>query len=103
MKCVQEEIFGPVVVATPVDSVEEIVAHANDSIYGLAASLWTQDLSTAHRLAGRLKAGTVWINCHLMFDASLPIGGMKQSGWGRESGHQAVDNYLELKTVCAVL
>ncbi len=103
MKCVQEEIFGPVVVATPVDSVEEIVAHANDSIYGLAASVWTRDLSTAHRLAAQLKAGTVWINCHLMFDASLPIGGMKQSGWGRESGHQAVDNYLELKTVCAVL
>jgi phenylacetaldehyde dehydrogenase len=103
MKCVQEEIFGPVVVATPVDSLEEIVAHANDSIYGLAASVWTQDLSTAHRLAAQLKAGTVWINCHLMFDASLPIGGMKQSGWGRESGHQAVDNYLELKTVCAVL
>jgi phenylacetaldehyde dehydrogenase len=103
MKCVQEEIFGPVVVATPVDSLEEIVAHANDSIYGLAASVWTRDLSTAHRLARQLKAGTVWINCHLMFDASLPIGGMKQSGWGRESGHQAVDNYLELKTVCAVL
>jgi len=103
MACVQEEIFGPVVVATPVDSLEEALALANDSIYGLAASIWTRDLSTAHRTAALLKSGTVWINCHLMFDASLPIGGVKQSGWGRESGQAAVDNFLELKTVCAVI
>ena len=103
MACVQEEIFGPVVVATPVDSLEEALALANDSIYGLAASIWTSDLSTAHRTAARLKSGTVWINCHLMFDASLPIGGVRQSGWGRESGQAAVDNFLELKTVCAVI
>jgi phenylacetaldehyde dehydrogenase len=103
MACVQEEIFGPVVVATPVDSLEEALALANDSIYGLAASIWTRDLSTAHRAAALVKSGSVWINCHLMFDASLPIGGMKQSGWGRESGQAAVDNFLEIKTVCAVI
>ncbi|MCE4552891.1 aldehyde dehydrogenase family protein [Roseateles cellulosilyticus] len=103
MACVREEIFGPVVVATPVDSLEEALALANDSAYGLAASVWTRDLSTAHRAAARIKSGTVWINCHLMFDASLPIGGVKESGWGRESGQAAVDNFLELKTVCAVI
>ena len=103
MECVREEIFGPVVVATPVDSLEEALALANDSMYGLAASIWTSDLSTAHRAAALLHSGTVWINCHLMFDASLPIGGVKQSGWGRESGQAAIDNFLEVKTVCAVV
>lgn len=103
MKVVQEEIFGPVVVASPISSLDEVPAIANDSIYGLAASVWTSNLSTAHRLAAQIRAGTIWINCHSMFDASLPIGGLKQSGWGRDSGHQAVDNYLESKTVCAVI
>jgi phenylacetaldehyde dehydrogenase len=103
MKVVREEIFGPVVVASPISSIDEVPALANDTEYGLAASVWTNDLSAAHRLAAQIRAGTVWINCHSMFDASLPIGGMKQSGWGRDSGHQAVDNYLETKTVCAVI
>jgi phenylacetaldehyde dehydrogenase len=76
---------------------------ANDSDYGLAASIWTQNLSQAHRLSRTLKAGTVWINWHSMYDASLPIGGVKQSGWGRDSGQLAMDGYLEWKTVCAVL
>jgi len=103
MNVVREEIFGPVVVATAFDEPDEVVAMANDSEYGLAASIWTESLSTAHRLAADIRAGTVWINSHSMYDATLPIGGVKQSGWGRDSGHQAVENYLETKTVCAVI
>jgi phenylacetaldehyde dehydrogenase len=103
MKIVQEEIFGPVVVAMPIDSLDDVPRLANDSRYGLAASVWTQDLSKATRFASAIKAGTVWVNCHLMFDASLPIGGYKESGWSRDSGMQAVDNYLETKTVCMVV
>jgi phenylacetaldehyde dehydrogenase len=100
---VREEVFGPVLVAQPYDDLSEAVEAANDSDYGLAASIWTENLSMAHRLSRSLKAGTVWINCHSMYDASLPIGGVKQSGWGRDSGQLAMDGYLEWKTVCAVL
>lgn len=103
MEIVREEVFGPVIVCAPFDSIEDVAELANVTDYGLAASIWTESLSLAHRLASDVQAGTVWINCHAMYDASLPIGGVKQSGWSRLSGQQAVDNFLNTKTVCAVL
>ncbi|CAA7612323.1 aldehyde dehydrogenase family protein [Magnetospirillum sp. SS-4] len=100
MKVVQEEIFGPVVVAMPYSDLDEVVAAANNSIYGLAASIWTRDVSKVHRIAPALKAGTVWVNCHGLVDAAMPFGGYKQSGWGRELGKAAIDGYTETKSVC---
>jgi len=99
MKIVREEIFGPVVAALPFDDPDEVLPLANDSSYGLAAAVWTRDVTKAHRLARRLKAGTVWINCYNVFDAALPFGGYKESGWGREMGLAAVELYTELKAV----
>ena len=99
----REEVFGPVLVAHRFSDLDTALAEANDSEYGLAASVWTRSFSDAHRISRRLQAGTVWINTHSLFDAALTIGGVKQSGYGRDSGTQALDNYLEWKTVCAVL
>ena len=103
MKIVREEIFGPVVVAAPFQTLDEIAAAANDSEYGLGAGIWTRDISKAHALAKKLRAGTVWINCYNVFDASLPFGGYKQSGWGREMGHEALEAYTEVKAVTTQL
>jgi phenylacetaldehyde dehydrogenase len=103
MRVVQEEIFGPVVTAIPFDNFEELVPRANSTMYGLAAGIWTQDISKAHRLAAALRAGTVWINCYNIFDAALPFGGYKQSGWGREMGKDALELYTQTKAVCVRL
>ena len=101
MRVYQEEIFGPVVTAMPFKNLDdELVARANDTVYGLAAGIWTRDISKAHALAARLNAGTVWINCYNIFDAALPFGGYKQSGWGREMGQEVLKNYTETKSVC---
>jgi phenylacetaldehyde dehydrogenase len=102
-RLMREEVFGPVVTVTGFDEPDEAIAFANDSPYGLAASVWTLNLSAAHRLAARIHAGTVWINCHSYFAPELPKGGHKQSGWGYENGAPGLENYLETKTVCAVL
>jgi phenylacetaldehyde dehydrogenase len=103
MRVVREEIFGPVLVAQRFDELDEVVKAANDSPYGLGASIWTNNLSAAHRLVPRIKAGTVWVNCHNMVDPNMPFGGFKQSGIGREHGRAAMDLYTEQKSVCMLV
>ncbi|GAA4746572.1 aldehyde dehydrogenase DhaS [Nocardioides endophyticus] len=98
-----DEIFGPVVTAIPFDTEDEVVAAANNTVYGLAAGVWSKDLGTAHRVGSKLRAGTVWLNTWHADDVTLPRGGFKQSGWGRELGSFGLDDYTELKTVIAEL
>ena len=101
MRITREEVFGPVVTVTPFDSAEEAVRHANRSRYGLAASVWTRDLARGHSIAERLESGIVWINSHGIPELSMPIGGYKQSGWGREHGLEGLKIYMETKSIMA--
>lgn len=105
MTVVREEIFGPVLCAERFDDddLDRIAAAANDTRYGLAASIWTRDIGIAHKMASRIRAGSVWINCHNALDAALPFGGFKQSGWGREMGEEVFQAYTEIKAVTAAL
>ncbi|MFB6980750.1 aldehyde dehydrogenase family protein [Streptomyces scopuliridis] len=99
MRIVREEIFGPVLAAMRWRDVDDLVAKANDSPFGLSAGIWTSDLGHAHRIADELQAGTVWINCFNLTDPGSPFGGVKQSGWGREMGRKVLDLYTEVKSV----
>lgn len=100
MKVVREEIFGPVLVAQRFEDIDEIAAMANDTPYGLAASVWSNDVRTVNRIVPKLRAGTVWVNCHGFVDPAMPFGGFKQSGFGREHGRVVLDQYTEIKSVC---
>lgn len=99
MKIAQEEIFGPVLATIPFDDLDQVAELANQNVYGLAAAIWTNDIRKAHGMARRLKAGTVWINAYNLYDAALPFGGFKQSGFGRELGREALEHYTEVKSV----
>ncbi|MDJ0509297.1 MAG: aldehyde dehydrogenase family protein [Crocosphaera sp.] len=99
MKIAQEEIFGPVMSIIKFKDIDEVIQRANNTMYGLAAAIWTQDISKVHRIAHGLRAGTVWVNCYDVFDAAAPFGGFKQSGIGRELGEYGLQQYTEIKTV----
>jgi acyl-CoA reductase-like NAD-dependent aldehyde dehydrogenase len=99
MRIAREEIFGPVLAAIPFSDEDDLIAKANDTVYGLAAGVWTSDVKRAHRVAHALQAGTVYVNCYHVFDPAAPWGGFKQSGWGRELGPYALDLYTEVKNV----
>jgi phenylacetaldehyde dehydrogenase len=103
MKVQREEIFGPVLTARPFDDLESLAQEANDSDYGLGAGVWTKDVSKLHKLAKLLKAGTIYCNTYNIYDAALPFGGYKQSGWGREMGEEVLEHYTEVKSVIVEL
>jgi aldehyde dehydrogenase (NAD+) len=103
MAIAKDEIFGPVVSVLPFKSVDEVVARANNTYYGLAAAVWTKDIDKAHLFAKQVKAGTVWVNCYHVVDTTTPFGGFKMSGQGRENGEAALEHYTEMKTVTVKL
>jgi acyl-CoA reductase-like NAD-dependent aldehyde dehydrogenase len=99
MKIAREEIFGPVVSVIPFKDETDAVLQGNDTLYGLAAGVWTRDVQKAHRVARAIRAGTVWVNCYNVFDPTSPFGGYKQSGYGRELGRTSIDLYTQVKSV----
>jgi aldehyde dehydrogenase (NAD+) len=99
MRIAQEEIFGPVISAIPFKDMDELIARANATMFGLGSGVWTRDVSKAHRLASAIRAGSVWVNCYQAMDPAVPFGGYKMSGYGRESGLQQMDEYLNVKAV----
>jgi aldehyde dehydrogenase (NAD+) len=99
MRIMREEIFGPVIAATPFDDVDEVVRRANDNEYGLGAYVWTSDARRANRVASLLKTGSVWLNTGYLLDPAMPAGGYRHSGYGRELGHAQVEEYLNVKSV----
>ena len=103
MKVAKEEIFGPVVTITPFETEEEVMVYANSTQYGLASTVWTQDVTKANRVAMNLHTGIVWINCWLLRDLRTPFGGVKSSGVGREGGFEALDFFTEPKNICIKL
>ena len=103
MTIAKEEIFGPVMSIMKFKSIEEVIDRANNTMYGLAAAVWTKDISKAQAISNNVRAGTIWVNCYDVFDAAAPFGGFKQSGMGRELGEYGLQQYTEVKTITVKL